>query len=78
VEPLNTNKQGLYDEFMREMGIKNRAYRTIDTIEQSLNKCQVSLDKSLEDLTWDELLGYHNILLDLIPLLVIFYVICHF
>lgn len=43
---------------MREMSIKNRAGRTIDTIEQSLKKAQDSLDKPLEDFTWDELLSY--------------------
>lgn len=32
------------------------------TIEQSLKKCQDSLDKPLEDLTWDELLNYIELL----------------
>lgn len=48
----------LYDDFMREIRIKNRASRTIYTLEQVLNKAQEALDKPLEDATFDELMTY--------------------
>ena len=48
----------LYDDFVREIRIKNRASRTIYTLEQVLKKAEESLDKPLEDATFDELMTY--------------------
>lgn len=48
----------LYDEFMREIRVKNRANNTISVLEQVFNKTHKALEKPIEDVTFDELLTY--------------------
>lgn len=43
---------------MRQIKAKNRAERTIDTLEQSLLKAEKSMGKPLEEATYEEILSY--------------------